>query len=58
MDSRQSDTLERVKENLFKIIYLILLVVLLAFIANKSNTTEDDAQNEIKGKQLVKENEK
>ena len=50
--------LEKLKNNLFRILYLILLIVLLAFIANKSNTTEDDAQNKIKGKQLVKENEK
>lgn len=50
--------LEKLKNNLFRILYLILLIVLLAFFANKSNTTEDNAQNEIKGKQLVKENEK
>jgi len=58
MSTIKEKILEKLKNNLFRILYLILLIVLIAFIANKSNMTEDDAQNKIKGKQLVKENEK
>lgn len=56
MDSHYSDTLEKFKDNLFKIIYLILLLVLLAFITIKSISTEHKSQNENHKPQLVKDN--
>ena len=56
MDSHYSDTLEKFKDNLFKIIYLILLLVLLAFNTIKSISTEHKSQNENQKPQLVKDN--
>ena len=44
------------KNNLFKIIYLILLIVLLAFIAKKGKIDNDNPSSLIQKEQLVKEN--
>jgi hypothetical protein len=56
MDNQWSDRLEKLKDNLFKIIYLILLIALLAFITNKSISIEAESQNENQKLQLVKDN--
>ena len=48
--------IEILKNNLFKIIYLILLIVLLAFIANKGKVDNNNPSNLIQKEQLVKEN--
>jgi hypothetical protein len=45
------------KDNLFNILYLILLIALLVLIANKRNTINDDTQTLTETEQLVKENE-
>lgn len=50
--------LEKLKNNLFNFIYLLLLIVLLAFMLNKEKTTNDDAQTLTKKDQLVDENKK
>ena len=50
--------IEILKTNLFKIIYLILLIVLLAFIAKNGKPDNDNQLNSIGKDQLVKENEK
>ena len=50
--------IEIIKTNLFKIIYLILLIVLLAFIAKNGKTDNDNQLKSIEKDQLVKENEK
>ena len=50
--------IEILKTNLFKIIYLILLIVLLAFIAKNGKTDNDNQLKSIEKDQLVKENEK
>ena len=49
--------IEILKNNLFRILYLILLIALLAIMVHKSKTTEDDSKNVINGEQLVDENE-
>jgi hypothetical protein len=49
--------IEILKNNLFRILYLILLIALLVFMVHKSKTTEDDSKNVINGEQLVDENE-
>ena len=46
------------KTNLFKIIYLILLIVLLAFIEKKGKSDNDNQLKLVETEQLVKENEK
>ncbi|MDH3269602.1 MAG: hypothetical protein OEM46_12200 [Ignavibacteria bacterium] len=51
-------TLEKLRNNIFKIIYLILLIALLAFVAKKEKTINVDAQTLIETEQLVKENKK
>ena len=48
--------IEIIKTNLFKIIYLILLIVLLAFIAKNGKTDNDNQTKLIEKDQLVKEN--
>jgi len=48
--------IEILKNNLFRILYLILLIALLAFVVKKSKTTKDEAQNLINKEQLVDEN--
>ena len=50
--------IEILKTNLFKIIYLILLIVLLAFIAKNGKSDNDNQLKSIEKDQLVKENEK
>ena len=49
--------IEILKNNLFRILYLILLIALLVFMVHKSKTTEVDSKNVINGEQLVDENE-
>ena len=49
--------IEILKNNLFRILYLILLIALLVFMVHKSKTAEDDSKNVINGEQLVDENE-
>ena len=48
----------KLKDNLFNILYLILLIALLAFIAKKEKTNNIDTQTLTETEQLVKENEK
>ena len=48
--------IEILKTNLFKIIYLILLIVLLAFITKKEKSDNDNQSRSIEKEQLVKEN--
>ena len=48
----------KLKDNLFNILYLILLIALLAFIAKKEKTNNVDTQTLTETEQLVKENEK
>ena len=50
--------IEILKTNLFKIIYLILLIVLLAFIEKKGKSDNDNQLKLVETEQLVKENEK
>ena len=52
----EAKIIEILKNNLFKIIYLILLIVLLAFIAKKGKIDNDDPSNLIQKERLVKEN--
>lgn len=54
----KSKIIKMLKTNLFKIIYMILLIILLAFIAKKETTDNDNQSNLIQKEQLVKENEK
>ena len=55
---KKAKIIEILKTNLFKIIYLILLIVLLAFIAKNGKPDNDNQLNSIGKDQLVKENEK
>ena len=55
---KKAKIIEILKTNLFKIIYLILLIVLLAFIAKNGKTDNDNQLKSIEKDQLVKENEK
>jgi uncharacterized protein YxeA len=55
---KKAKIIEILKTNLFKIIYLILLIVLLAFIAKNGKPDNDNQLNSIEKDQLVKENEK
>jgi len=48
----------KLKDNLFNVLYLILLIALLAFIAKKEKTNNIDTQTLTETEQLVKENEK
>jgi hypothetical protein len=50
--------LVKLKDNLFNILYLILLIALLAFITKKEKTINYDTQTLTETEQLVKENEK
>lgn len=56
MDSQYSDILEKFKENLFRIIYLILLIALLALIVSNEEKVESDAQSKKQNEQLVRDN--
>ena len=55
---KKAKIIEILKTNLFKIIYLILLIVLLAFIAKNGKTDNENQLKSIEKDQLVKENEK
>ena len=50
--------IEMLKTNLFKIIYLILLMVLLASVVKKGETDNDNQLKFIEMDQLVNEDEK
>jgi hypothetical protein len=44
MKINEKKILEKLKNNLFNFIYLLLLIVLLAFILNKKETNKSDSQ--------------
>ncbi len=58
MSISKEKILVKLKDNLFNILYLILLIALLAFIAKKEKTINVDTQTLTETEQLVKENEK
>lgn len=58
MSISKEKILVKLKDNLFNILYLILLISLLAIITKKEKTTNVDTQTLTKTEQLVKENEK
>ena len=58
MNISKKKVLLKLKDNLFNVLYLILLIALLAFLAKKEKTNNVDTQRLIETEQLVKENEK
>lgn len=58
MSISKEKILVKLKDNLFNILYLILLIALLLLIANKGKMINDDTQTLTETKQVVKENEK
>ncbi len=58
MSKSKKTILMNLKDNLFNILYLILLIALLAFVAKKEKTNNIDTQTLTETEQLVKENEK
>ena len=58
MSISKEKILVKLKDNLFNILYLILLIALLAFITEKEKTINYDTQTLTETEQLVKENEK
>lgn len=58
MSISKEKILVKLKDNLFNILYLILLIALLGFIAKKEKTINYDTQTLTETEQLVKENEK
>jgi len=58
MSISKEKILAKLRNNLFNILYLILLIALLVLIANKGKTINDDTQTLTEMEQLVKENEK
>ena len=56
MNNQPLISLKKIRENLFKIFYLILLIALLAFILSNEEKAKSDAQSKIQNEQLVKQN--
>jgi hypothetical protein len=58
MKINEKKILEKLKNNLFNFIYLLLLIVLLAFILNKKETNKSDSQTLTEKEQSSEGNEK
>jgi hypothetical protein len=58
MRINKREILEKLKNNLFNFIYLLLLIVLLAFILNKEKTNKSVSQTLTEKEQTSEENEK
>ena len=58
MSISKEKILAKLRNNLFNILYLILLIALLAFITEKEKTINYDTQTLTETEQLVKENKK
>ena len=56
MSISKEKILAKLRNNLFNILYLILLIALLAFITEKEKTINYDTQTLTETEQLVKEN--